>query len=379
MAGLFDPLSLGSLTLPNRVAVSPMCTYSSGCQGLAADFHLVHYGAFALGGAGLVVQEATAVAPEGRISPKDLGIWNDDQIPPLSRIVGFLHAQGSAAGIQLAHAGRKAGTWPPGHGVGTIGPDRWGWPVVGPTALPFSGVHRLPKELDHPAIEGVVAAFVEAARRAVRAGYDAIEIHAAHGYLLHQFLSPLSNRREDGYGGSFEHRVRIVLETVRAVRRVVPPAKALLVRLSATDWADGGWTVDETVRLAGLLKAEGVDLIDVSSGGLVPDAKVEVGPLYQVPFSRRVRREAEVPVGAVGLVPGPVEADALVREEQADLVFLARHFLSDPFWTIHAAEVLGLSGFWPASHLRGAPPGSTARAPFQAPTSTTECRTIDPA
>jgi len=367
MAGLFDPLTLRGTTLSNRIVVSPMCTYSAGKEGLAEDFHLVHLGSLALGGAGLIVQEATAVLPEGRISPRDLGLWSDDQIAPLARINSFLHSHGSASAVQLGHAGRKAGTWPPGRGKGTLAPGQWGWPVVGPSELAFSRDHRVPRALETSQIGVIPQAFAAAARRADRAGYDIVEVHAAHGYLLHQFLSPLSNRREDAYGGSFENRIRLVLEVVRAVREAWPVDKPLLVRISATDWGEDGWTLDESVELSRLLVAEGVDLVDVSTGGNRTEAPSVVGPLYQVPFAQRIREEVGVPVGAVGLIPGPQEADALVREGKADLVFLARHFLNDPFWSVHAAKELGLRTSWPESHLRGAPSGSVLRRPFCEP------------
>lgn len=364
MAHLFEPLTVGGVRLSNRIAVSPMCTYSSPGEGVAADFHLVHLGALAMGGAGLVVQEATGVVPEGRISPRCLGIWSQEHVSGLSRIVDTIHSAGAAAGIQLAHAGRKASTWPFGSNVGTMPPDQGGWTPVAPSAVSFGPGHLVPQVLDAPGIAEVVRSFQEAARRAVRAGYDVVEIHAAHGYLLHQFLSPLSNRREDAYGGRFEARARLVLEVVRAVREVVPTQRALLIRVSATDWVEGGWSLEETAMLAKSFAAEGVDLVDVSSGGMLPDAPVKIGPHYQVPFSQRVRSESGLAVGAVGMVTDPREADLIVREERADLVFLGRSFLKDPYWAVHAAEALGVPALWPRTHLRGAPAGSSARPPF---------------
>lgn len=364
MAHLFEPLIVGGVRLPNRIAVSPMCTYSSPGEGLAADFHLVHLGALAMGGAGLVVQEATGVVPEGRITPRCLGIWSDEHVQGLSRIVGAIHTAGAAAGIQLAHAGRKASTWPFGSSVGTMPAERGGWEPVGPSAVSFGPGHLVPQVLDASGVAAVVRSFQEAASRAVRAGYDVVEIHAAHGYLLHQFLSPLSNRREDNYGGSFAARTRLVMEVVRAVREVVPAQKALMIRVSATDWVEGGWSLEDTAMLSKVFAAEGVDLVDVSSGGMLPDAAVKFGPHYQVPFSQRVRQESGLAVGAVGMVTDPCEADRILQEDRADLVFLGRSFLKDPYWAVHAAEALGVRAAWPPSHLRGAPAGSVVRVAF---------------
>lgn len=364
MTRLFEPLSVGGIRLPNRIAVSPMCTYSSPGEGRAADFHLVHLGALAMGGAGLVVQEATGVLPEGRITPACLGIWSDEHVPAFSRIVNAIHAGGAAAGIQLAHAGRKASTWPFGSGVGTMPTDRGGWGPVGPSAVSFGPGHLEPHALEPSEISSLVQAFRDAARRAVQAGYDVVEVHAAHGYLLHQFLSPLANHRLDSYGGTFEARSRLVLEVVRAVREVVPVSKALMVRVSATDWVDGGWSLEETAQLSKSFAAEGVDLVDVSSGGMVPDAKVRIGPSYQVPFSERIRKDSGLPVGAVGMVTDPKEAERIVADACADLVFLGRALLADPYWPVHAAQSLGVAGAWPRTHLRGAPEGSRARTAF---------------
>jgi len=345
MPRLFEPLRLRELILPNRVAVSPMCTYSAGPDGRATDAHLVHLGAFAAGGAGLVILEATAVAPEGRISPADLGLWDDAQIAPLRRVTDFLHSQGAAAAVQLGHAGRKAGVQP----------------RVAPSPVAFDEEHAPLQELDTDRIRSVVDAFAQAAARADRAGFDAVEVHAAHGYLLHQFLSPLSNHRTDSYGGSFENRVRLVLEVVAAVREVLPTGKPLLVRLSATDWADGGWDLSETVKLSRLLKEVGVDLVDVSSGGLVPNAKIPVGPLYQLPFAQAVKEQVGVAVGTVGIIPGPRKAEEILEGGRADLILLGRPFLRDPYWVVHAADALGVTASWPRPSLRGAPTGSVAR------------------
>jgi 2,4-dienoyl-CoA reductase-like NADH-dependent reductase (Old Yellow Enzyme family) len=351
--GLFSPVALRGLALRNRVAVSPMCQYS-GDDGFANDWHLVHLGARAVGGAGLVLLEATAVAPEGRISPRDLGLWDDRHVEMLARIVRFVDAQGAAAGVQLAHAGRKASTRPPWEGRGAVPPGDGGWQVVAPSAVAFSDDYPTPRAMDAADLRGVVDAFAAAARRARRAGFRVVELHAAHGYLLHEFLSPLSNRRTDAYGGSFDNRVRLTLEVAEAVRAEWPGDLPLFVRLSATDWADGGWDEAQTVELARRLAARGVDLIDCSTGGLVPGAKIPVGPGYQVRFAERVRREAGVATGAVGLITTPEQADAVVRAGQADLVLLARQLLRDPHWPLRAAKALGVPVRWPVQYERAA-------------------------
>ena len=360
MPGLFEPLSLRDVSLRNRIAVSPMCEYSS-VDGMANDWHFVHLGSRAVGGAGLVLTEAAAVSPEGRISPDDLGIWKDAQIEPLARIVRFVRAQGARTGIQLAHAGRKASTPAPFKGRGRVEFADGGWEPLAPSAIAFAPDYHTPKAMSHEDIRQAIGDFAEAARRALAAGFEIIELHAAHGYLAHQFLSPLSNERTDEYGGTFANRVRFTLEMVTAVRTVWPERLPLLVRISATDWADGGWTLDESVELASLLKKEGVDLIDCSSGGLVPYAKITVGPGYQVPFAERIRREAGIATGAVGMITTATQADVIVRDGQADLVLLARELLRDPYWPLHAAEVLGVAGEWPPQYLRAAPAGSKAR------------------
>ena len=349
--GLFTPLVLRGLTLRNRVAVSPMCQYSS-TDGFADDWHLVHLGARAVGGAGLVLLEATAVAPEGRISPRDLGLWDVAHVDALARIVAFIDAQGAAAGVQLAHAGRKASTRPPWEGRGTVPPAEGGWEVVAPSAVPFSADYPHPRAMTLGDIRGVVDGFAAAARRARRAGFRVVELHAAHGYLLHQFLSPLSNRRDDAYGGPFAHRARLTLEVAEAVRAEWPGDLPLFVRLSATDWADGGWDEAQTVELARLLAARGVDLVDCSTGGLVPGAKIPDAPGYQVRFAERVRREAGVATGAVGLITTPEQADAVVRGGRADLVLLARQLLRDPNWPLRAAKALGVPVRWPVQYER---------------------------
>jgi 2,4-dienoyl-CoA reductase-like NADH-dependent reductase (Old Yellow Enzyme family) len=349
---LFSPLALRSIALRNRIAVSPMCQYSA-TDGRANDWHLVHLGARAVGGAGLVVFEATAVEARGRISPADLGLWEDAQIEPLARVVRFVEAQGAVAALQLAHAGRKAGVRPPWDAGGApLPPADGGWTTVGPSPLPFADGYPAPHALAPGEIAGVVRAFAAAARRAAAAGFHAVEVHAAHGYLLHQFLSPLSNRREDAWGGSFEGRTRLVREVVAAVRAEWPEPLPLLVRISATDWADGGWDLEQSVALARVLGALGVDLVDVSSGGLVATAKVPAGPGYQAGFAERIRREAGVRTGAVGMITSPEQADHVLRSGQADLVLLARELLRDPHFPLRAARALGQEGPWPRQYLR---------------------------
>jgi 2,4-dienoyl-CoA reductase-like NADH-dependent reductase (Old Yellow Enzyme family) len=363
VAHLFDPLSIRDLELANRVFVSPMCEYSS-TDGYANDWHFVHLGSRAVGGAGLVFTEATAVAPEGRISPRDLGVWSDDHVEPLARIVRFIHEQGSVAGMQLAHAGRKASTYPPGEGQGAIPESAGGWPkVVAPSALPFAAHYPMPQALTSEGIQEVVAAFAAAARRACAAGFRVIEIHAAHGYLIHEFLSPLSNERQDSYGGTFENRTRLLREIVAAVRSSWPARAPLFVRISATDWVDGGWDVRQSVELARALRELGVDLIDCSSGGNLPHAKIPVGPGYQTPFAEQIRREAEIMTGSVGMITSPVQAEHVIGTGQADAVIIARELLRDPYWPLRAARELGQSIAWPGQYLRAAPEGAQARVP----------------
>jgi len=338
---LFTPLTIRGITFRNRIAVSPMCQYSSR-DGFANDWHLVHLGSRAVGGAGLVMMEATAVEDRGRISPGDQGIWKDEHIPFLSRIAEFLKQQGAVAGIQLAHAGRKASTRVPWQGGGFIPPSEGGWIPVAPSAVPFQPDDPAPHALSSDEIRCVVEAFAAAARRALRAGFQLIEIHAAHGYLAHEFLSPLSNHRTDEYGGSFENRIRFPLEVTQAVRAAWPEDLPLWMRISATDWAEGGWTLDESVELAKRVRGMGVDLIDCSSGALTLKQKIALGPGYQVPFADRIRHEAGIPTGAVGMITEPEQADAIVREGRADVVLLAREFLRDPYFPLRAARKLGV-------------------------------------
>jgi 2,4-dienoyl-CoA reductase-like NADH-dependent reductase (Old Yellow Enzyme family) len=363
MAGLFDPLAIREVKFANRVFVSPMCQYSSH-DGYANDWHFVHLGSRAVGGAGLVLTEATAVLPEGRISPQDLGIWADEHIEMLGRIVSFIHEQGSVAGMQLAHAGRKASTHRPWEAPGAISESEGGWKkVVAPSAEAFADIYPMPQALTTEGIQEVVSAFAAAARRACQAGFRVLEIHAAHGYLIHEFMSPLSNRRDDDYGGSFENRTRLCREIVAGVRSSWPKELPLFVRISATDWIEGAWDVDDSVRLARQLKPMGVDLIDCSSGGNVPHAKIPVGPGYQTAFAERIRREAEIMAGAVGMITSPVQAEHIIRTEQADAVVMAREFLRDAYWPLRAARELDEPIAWPVQYLRAAPKGAQPRVP----------------
>ena len=349
---LFESLRLREVTLRNRIVVSPMCQYSS-ADGFANEWHFVHLGSRAVGGAGLVFTEATAVTPEGRISPQDLGIWKDEHVAELSRIVRFVEAQGAAAGMQLAHAGRKASTPQPWKGSRALSPEEGGFrPIYAPSAVPFRSDDPAPEALDRDGIARIVKSFGVAAERALRAGFRVIEIHAAHGYLLHEFLSPLANRRTDAYGGSFENRVRALLEVVGEVRARWPERFPLFVRISATDWAEGGWDIEQSVELARRLGPLGVDLIDCSSGGMVPGAKVPVGPGYQTQFAERIRREAKIRTGAVGMIRAPEQADHVLRTGQADVVILARQLLRDPYWPLTAARQLGVQVPWPAQYER---------------------------
>jgi 2,4-dienoyl-CoA reductase-like NADH-dependent reductase (Old Yellow Enzyme family) len=348
---LFSPLSIRSIVLRNRIAVSPMCMYSA-TDGLAGDWHLVHLGARAAGGAGAVIAEATAVEARGRISPADLGLWDDAQIEPLARVARFVEAQGAVAGVQLAHAGRKASTRPPWEGGAALPPAEGGWPVVGPSALPFAAGSPTPAALDEAGLRGIVRAFADAARRARAAGFRLVEVHAAHGYLLHQFLSPISNRRTDAYGGPLAGRARLLREVIAAVRAAWPEELPLWVRISATDWVPEGWDLEQSIALCRGLAELGVDLVDVSSGGSVPNAPVPVGPGYQTPFAERIRREAGIPTGAVGGLSSPEQADHVVRTGQADVVLLARELLRDPHFPLRAARVLGQEGPWPRQYLR---------------------------
>jgi 2,4-dienoyl-CoA reductase-like NADH-dependent reductase (Old Yellow Enzyme family) len=347
---LLSPLTIRGVTFRNRIVVSPMCQYCA-TEGLANDWHLVHLGSRAAGGAALVMVEATAVTRDGRITPGDMGIWDDKHVEPLARIATFVHSQGAVAGIQLAHAGRKASCDVPWKGGARLKtPDVGGWPVVAPSAIAFNEEDPLPHPLDSAGIDGTVAAFEAAARRALVAGFKVIEIHSAHGYLLHEFLSPLSNRRQDEYGGSLENRMRLLLRVASSLRRLMPAELPLFVRISATDWTDGGWDIDQSVALAMRLRDLGVDLIDVSSGGLVPRANIPVAKGYQIPFARRIRSEALIKTGAVGLITEVKPADAIITGGDADLVFLAREYLREPYWAIKAQHELGAEPDWPTQY-----------------------------
>ena len=350
-AGLFSPLKIRDIEFRNRIAVSPMCQYSAE-DGTPNDWHLVHLGSRATGGAALVIAEATAVEPRGRISPGDLGLWNDRQTEAFSRITRFIRNQGAAAGVQIAHAGRKASTDLPWNGGAALRPDQGGWQPVAPSAIPFRPDDSIPRALTREEIDGIVRAFGETARRAREAGFDVVEIHGAHGYLLNEFYSPLVNHREDEYGGSFENRTRIVREVAEAVRANWPERLPLFLRISATDWAEGGWTIDESVELARVLKRHGVDLIDSSSGGAVPHARIAVGPGYQVGFAERIRKDAGILTGAVGLITEPEQANEIIAGSKADMVLLAREMLRDPYWPLHAAGKLGARGAAPKQYLR---------------------------
>jgi 2,4-dienoyl-CoA reductase-like NADH-dependent reductase (Old Yellow Enzyme family) len=361
MPHLFEPLTVRGVTFANRIFVSPMCEYSSE-DGFANDWHFVHLGSRAVGGAGLVFTEATAVTPEGRISPQDLGIWKDDHVDMLARIVHFMHAQGSVAGMQLAHAGRKASTHRPWSGNGAIGEAEGGWTnVLAPTAVAFADNYPQPQEMSKQDIADTAAAFAAAAKRAQSAGFRVIEIHAAHGYLLHEFLSPLSNHRRDEYGGSFENRTRIVREVAASVRSVWPEELPLFTRISATDWTGGGWDLEQSIELARQLKMLGVDLIDCSSGGNVATAKIPLGAGYQTPFAERIRKDAGILTGAVGMITSATQSEHIVGSGQADAVLIARELLRDPYFPLRAARELGQEITWPAQYLRAGPPGAKPR------------------
>ncbi len=341
---LFQPFTLRSVTLRNRIGVSPMCQYSSD-DGLANDWHLVHLGGRAAGGAGLVVAEATAVSPEGRITPGCAGLWSDRHIEPLSRINRFVKQQGAVPGIQIAHAGRKGSAARPWEGDAHLTEEAGGWPTLAPSAIPFGGdLPKVPKAMTEADINRVQRDFVAAAERALAAGYEWLELHSAHGYMSHEFLSPLSNHRTDRYGGSFDNRTRFLLEMTRAVRIVWPERLPLTVRISCTDWVQGGWDVEQSIELSRTLKAEGVDLIDCSSGGLVPDARIPAAPGFQVPFAERIRREAGIATAAVGMITEPAQADEIIRNGRADLVLMARELLRNAEWPLRAARALGRGG-----------------------------------
>jgi 2,4-dienoyl-CoA reductase-like NADH-dependent reductase (Old Yellow Enzyme family) len=350
MPKLFSPLTIKNITLKNRIVMSPMCQYSA-ADGFTNDWHMVHLGTRAAGGTGLIITEATAVSPEGRISPGDLGLWKDEHIQGLSRIVSFLHLQGAIAGIQLAHAGRKASCAVPWEGGKQLDQNHGGWQTVAPSAIPFQEGDRQPVSLNKEEIGKVVTDFKAAAGRARAAGFNVVEIHSAHGYLLNEFLSPFSNQRTDEYGGTFENRIRLLQEIIEAVKKVWPPDNPLFVRISATDWTEGGWTLEESIKLAYILKDMGVDLIDCSSGGNVYNAKIPVSPGYQVPFSEALRKTG-ILTGTVGFITEADQAESILQEDKADLVFLARELLRNPYFPLIAARELGADITWPVQYLR---------------------------
>ncbi len=348
---LFEPFTIRDITFKNRLVVSPMCQYSS-TDGFATDWHLVHLGSRATGGVGLIITEAAAVSPEGRISPGDLGIWKDEHIKFLKRIVDFISNQGVVPGIQLAHAGRKASHQTPWEGGKAILPAQGGWQTVAPSALAHTEGEPLPQEMDKAAIEKVKSDFAMAAQRSLTAGFKVIEIHAAHGYLLNEFLSPLSNKRTDEYGGSFENRIRLLMEIVDSTRKIIGEALPLFVRISVTDWVTGGWTVEDSVALSTILKQSGVDLLDCSSGGNSPDQKIPVTALYQVGFAGQMKKETGIFTGAVGMITTADEAEQIIQKGHADMVLLARQFLRDPYFPLHAAQGLGADIKWPVQYER---------------------------
>ncbi|MDQ8006533.1 MAG: NADPH dehydrogenase NamA [Pedobacter sp.] len=351
MSLLFSPIKIKNITLKNRIVVSPMCEYSS-IDGFANNWHLVHLGSRAVGGAGLVITEATAVSPEGRISIVDLGIWKDEHKEKLKEIVDFIHENGSVAGIQLAHAGRKASFDIPWENPAQVSKENGGWDTVAPSAIQFNSKDKMPIALDKAGIEKVKSDFKAAAKRALEAGFKVVEVHAAHGYLLHQFLSPLSNQRTDEYGGSFENRIRIVLEVVAAVQEVWPKENPLFVRISATDWVNGGWNAEDSVQLAGILKEIGVDVIDTSTGGLAREQQILVAPNYQVGFAEQIKKETGILTGAVGLITEAAQAEAILSADQADLIFIARELLRNPYFPLQAAKQLGDDVKWPVQYER---------------------------
>lgn len=351
MTRLFSKFKIREVEFRNRIFVSPMCQYSS-VEGLPTDWHLVHLGSRAAGGAALVIVEATAVTPRGRISPADSGIWSGRHAKAFRRITDYIKSQESVPGIQIAHAGRKASTSAPWEGGGAVSPEQGGWIPSAPSAIAFDPDSPVPAAMNRRQIQGMVRKFAEAAERSLEAGFEVVEIHMAHGYLLHEFLSPLSNRRRDEYGGDFENRIRFPLETAAAVRQVWPVGKPVFVRISATDWAEGGWDLPQSIEFAKRLKAAGIDLIDCSSGGMVPHAEIPTGPGYQVPFAEAIRKEAAVATGAVGMITDPRQAEEILAKEQADAVLIGRAMLRDPYWAYHAAKTLGEEIRWPKQYGR---------------------------
>ena len=351
MSKLFSSLKIRGTEFKNRIAVSPMCQYSS-LDGMPTDWHLIHLGSRAVGGAALVIQEATAVSPEGRISPEDAGIWSDEHTEAYKKITSFIKSQKSISGIQLAHAGRKASTYAPWRGNGEVKIEDGGWQTYAPSSIRFSDSYPLPKEMSKEDIEKVIDDFRNAATRSIEAGFGVIELHFAHGYLVHQFYSPLSNKREDEYGGSLENRCRLAIEIAEAVRSVIPDGIPLFARISSTDWVEGGWDIEQSVKLVRLLKNAGVDLVDCSSGGNVLRAKIPVGPGYQIPFSARIKKDVNILTGGVGLITKPLQAEEIISSGEADMVLLAREMLRDPYWALNAAKELNVDIEYPEQYLR---------------------------
>jgi len=352
MSKLFSPVKIRSIEIKNRIAVSPMCQYSS-INGVPTDWHFVHLGSRAVGGAGLIFTEATAVSPEGRISPDDAGIWNDQQLNAYKKITAFIKGQKSVPGIQLAHAGRKASTYSPWKGTGEVKIENGGWQTLAPSSIPFADNFPNPKEMDEADIKLVIDQFFESAKRSIEAGFEVIELHFAHGYLVHEFLSPISNNRKDSYGGTLENRCRFAIDLATSVRKVIPSGTPLFVRISATDWTEDGWDIEQSVQLAKWLKDVGVDLIDCSSGGNIPNAKIPSAPGYQIPFAEKIKKEANILTGGVGLITTAEQAEEIIKSEMVDIVLLAREMLRDPYFALHAAKKLNVDlDDFPKQYLR---------------------------
>jgi 2,4-dienoyl-CoA reductase-like NADH-dependent reductase (Old Yellow Enzyme family) len=352
MSKLFSPIKIQNIELKNRIVVSPMCQYSS-INGFPSDWHLVHLGSRAVGGAGLILTEATAVSPEGRISPDDAGIWNEEQVNAYKKITSFIKSQNSVSGIQLAHAGRKASTYSPWKGSGEVKVENGGWITLAPSPIPFSENFPHPKEMSEEDVQLVIDQFTKAAKRSIEAGFEVIELHFAHGYLVHEFYSPISNKRKDKYGGNLENRCRFAIEIAKSVRETIPDGTPLFARISSTDWVENGWDIDQSIKLAKWLKEVGVDLIDCSSGGNVSNAKIPAGPGYQIPFAEKIKKEAKILTGGVGLITTAEQAEEIISSEKADIVLLAREMLRDPYWALHAAKKLNVDlTDWPKQYLR---------------------------
>ena len=352
MSKLFSPIKIRNIELKNRIAVSPMCQYSS-INGFPSDWHLVHLGSRAVGGAGLILTEATAVSLEGRISPDDAGIWNEEQVNAYKKITSFIKSQNSVSGIQLAHAGRKASTYSPWKGSGEVKVENGGWITLAPSPIPFSENFPHPKEMSEEDVQLVIDQFTKAAKRSIEAGFEVIELHFAHGYLVHEFYSPISNKRKDKYGGNLENRCRFAIEIAKSVRETIPDGTPLFARISSTDWVENGWDIDQSIKLAKWLKEVGVDLIDCSSGGNVSNAKIPAGPGYQIPFAEKIKKEAKILSGGVGLITTAEQAEEIISSEKADIVLLAREMLRDPYWALHAAKKLNVDlTDWPKQYLR---------------------------